>query len=313
MKIYLITLFITTLLFSGNNGIQNYTALFPIECEEVNGTEEAIIRVFDENRTKHYLAVNTTTLKTDIIQDIDELKECNESSRYISLIDKSSSAPYPLQNDGITNMSSGIYITTDLCPSSKRGFEKRLYEAVIKHFKNPAPITLFITKRWIERHSKEFELLKRWDRDGNLSIIWGNHTAYHHYSPKVALKHNFVLYSKEHLKNDILTLERYLIDRGVTPSIFFRFPGLVSDRRSVEIAKRLGLIIIGSDAWLAKGQMPKDGSIILIHGNKNEPKGVDIFLKLLKEEQIKDIRSLRVETLTPPTPPASQEAQDIYR
>jgi len=292
MKRYFIILF-TILLFSGNSVIQNYKAISPIECSKINGTEEAIIRVFDKNRTKHYLAVNTTTLKTDIIQDIDELKECNESSRYISMIDKSTTPPYPLQNDGITNMSSGIYITTDLCPSSKRGFEKRLYEAVIKHFKNPAPITLFITKRWIERHSKEFELLKRWDRDGNLSIIWGNHTAYHHYHPKTALKHNFVLSPEENLTDDILTLEKYLIDNDITPSIFFRFPGLVSDRRSIEIAKRLGLIIIGSDAWLAKGQMPKNGSIILIHGNKNEPKGVDIFLKLLKEGKIRDIKGLR--------------------
>lgn len=294
MKIYIATLFVTSLLlFSGNSSIQDYKALSPIECQEINGTEEAIIRVFDENRTKHYLAVDTTTLKTDIIQDIDELKECNKSSRYISLIDKSSSAPYPLQNDGITNMSSGIYITTDLCPSSKRGFEKRLYEAIIKEFKNPAPIAVFITKRWIKRHSKEFELLKRWDRDGNLSIIWGNHTAYHHYSPKLALKHNFVLSPEENLTNDILSLERYLIERNVTPSILFRFPGLVSDKKSVEIVKRLGLIIIGSDAWLAKGQMPKNGSIILIHGNRNEPKGVDIFLKLLKEGKIRDIKGLR--------------------
>ena len=36
---------------------------------------------------------------------------------------------------------------------------------------------------------------------------------------------------------------------------------------------------------LAKGQQPKSGSLVLIHGNGNEPIGVQDFVKLLSSEQ----------------------------
>jgi hypothetical protein len=42
-----------------------------------------------------------------------------------------------------------------------------------------------------------------------------------------------------------------------------------------------GLIPIGSDAWLAKGQQTQAGSIVLIHANGNEPVGVNDFIALL--------------------------------
>ncbi|WP_063653705.1 hypothetical protein [Candidatus Arsenophonus triatominarum] len=45
--------------------------------------------------------------------------------------------------------------------------------------------------------------------------------------------------------------------------------------------KNLGLIPIGSNAWLAKGEQPKSGSIVLIHGNGNEPAGIKIALNLI--------------------------------
>jgi hypothetical protein len=52
-------------------------------------------------------------------------------------------------------------------------------------------------------------------------------------------------------------------------------------RRQIEF----GLIPTGSDAWLAKGQPATPGSIVLIHGNGNEPAGVEDFLELLRREQ----------------------------
>ena len=164
--------------------------------------------------------------------------------------------------------------------------------ALIAQPKHPFPVTLFITKRWILRHFKAFMELKEWQKKGLLDITWANHTAYHRYDKKSPLKHNFVLLPKEHLVNDILNLEVTLLNYGVIPSPFFRFPGLVSDRKSVEIVKRLGLIIIGSDSWLAKGQLPKEGSIILVHGNKNEPQGVVLLLQLLRHGVMKKFQRI---------------------
>jgi hypothetical protein len=47
-----------------------------------------------------------------------------------------------------------------------------------------------------------------------------------------------------------------------------------------------GLIPIGSDAWLAKGQPIHSGSIVLIHGNGNEPIGIKDFIRLLQTEKL---------------------------
>jgi len=274
--------------FASAHSIGHYHAV-PLRCEG----RWALLRLFDLDGSTARLEVDTQTLHTRIaVGTPAETSPCEASSRYLRLLRRSSAAPHPLQNDGITHASQGLYLTTDLCPSSKKGYEERLYRSLIASFPHPVPVTLFVTTRWIERHQAAFDQLRRWDREGKLAILWGNHTAWHHYHPGVELAHNFVLSPKENLTADILQLERSLIERGVTPSVFFRFPGLVSDRQAVETVRRLGLIVVGSDAWLAKGQNPKEGSIILIHGNGNEPRGVDHFLKLLHHGMITKLQSL---------------------
>ena len=255
-------------------------------CINVNGKEYAVIRSLVNNNKKYYLTVNEESLNTKFTSQVQALSKCtNLNSRYFRLLNKSIEPPYPLQNDGITHFNSGIVITTDLCPSSKKGFEDRLYKALFKNFKNPVPVTLFITKRWILKHKKAFNQFKQWQKEGKLNITWGNHTAYHRFNPKVKLKDNFVLMKGENLQKDILDLEIELIKNGITPSIFFRFPGLVSSEKSIKKVASLGLITIGSNTWLAKGEDIKQGSVILMHGNKNEPKGVDIFLHNLEHNR----------------------------
>jgi hypothetical protein len=60
---------------------------------------------------------------------------------------------------------------------------------------------------------------------------------------------------------------------------------LVSDKEIFKQINGFGLIPIGSDAWLGKNQWPKNGSIILLHANGNEPIGIERFFKLLNEEK----------------------------
>jgi hypothetical protein len=84
---------------------------------------------------------------------------------------------------------------------------------------------------------------------------------------------------------EILGTEIALLQNGLMPSVFFRFPGLVSDNKIVTKITDFGLIPIGSDAWLAKGQQAQRGSIVLIHGNGNEPIGVNDFITLLKNKK----------------------------
>ena len=268
--------------------VTHYTALKPA-CYG----HHAIIRSFTLDGERKQLVVDTDTLQTSIQDIVLTIGHPCGSSRYTHLLDKAATAPYPLTNDGITHQRAAApTLTTDLCPSSKIGFERRLYESLIRHFKQPVPVTLFITKRWIDRHPAAFEQFQTWQRSRQLAITWGNHTAYHHYHPSKPLRENFVLSPGENLTQDVLNLEIALIERGITPSVFFRFPGLVSDRQSIETIRTLGLIPIGSDAWIAKGQKQKPGSIILVHGNKNEPKGVNMLLRMIKNKNIQKLSPL---------------------
>ena len=266
--------------------ISSYTAHSPV-CSG----DTAVIRSFILDGTYMQLSVNVHTLKASITPQVKtpQWNPCKDSN-YTRLLKHAASAPYPLTNDGITHQSGkGVAITTDLCPSSKKGFEKQLYETLITHFKNPVPVTLFISGKWIRHHASAFHQFQTWEHEKKLAITWGNHTYAHPYHPGKPNKHNFALTPGYDLRADTLRLEKQLIEAGITPSVFFRFPGLVSDRETIKTIRDLGLIPIGTDAWIAKGQKPREGSIILLHGNRNEPKGVKMFEEMIKKKQIKHI------------------------
>ena len=83
------------------------------------------------------------------------------------------------------------------------------------------------------------------------------------------------------LESEVLDTEKVFLRLGILPSVFFRFPGLVSDVAGLATLRRLGLIPLGAGAWLAKGEPAARGSVILVHGNGNEPRGIDRLLPLL--------------------------------
>jgi hypothetical protein len=107
----------------------------------------------------------------------------------------------------------------------------------------------------------------------------------HPYDYHLDLAHNFMRTAGVEPLAEILSLETLLLEQGITPSVFFRFPGLVSNPTLIETLERLHLVAIGSDAWLAKGQQPKPGSAILIHGNLNEPAGVRLMLEWVASQE----------------------------
>ena len=88
---------------------------------------------------------------------------------------------------------------------------------------------------------------------------------------------NYLLTAHVDPVREILDTERLLIANGETPSLFFRFPGLVSSDPLMETVRRFHLVTLGADAWLAIGQKPGPGSIVLVHPNGNEPEGLRRF------------------------------------
>lgn len=173
----------------------------------------------------------------------------------------------------------------DLCPS-QRPFEKRLFEGLIALWKDrlyAAPVAVAITGAWALQHEDDLQWIGDQIRAQKLRVTWINHSFHHPYDKSKPLAKNFLLTPGTDFEQEVLANEVMLLEHGLLPSVFFRFPGLVSDCNLIERLKKLSLIPVGSRAWLAKGEIPKSGSIILVHGNGNEPQGVDLLLKLFQD------------------------------
>ncbi len=260
--------------------------------------------------TKFSLAKDCNSIKLGF----NEIENKFKQSPYFRLINESKKDAKSIQDAGITHClpkETGVNLTIDLCPS-KHHLNRKIFTAVLntfQHIERPVPLAIAISGRWIKEHQKELLWLKELQKNGDINITWINHSLTHHYNKKLPLEKNFMLMNTTNVENEVLGNEQLMIQNGLEPSVFFRFPGLISNNELLSKIYDLGLICIGSDAWLAKGNAVHEGSIVLIHGNGNEGIGVSKFIELLlskkTEEQNKswlllDLRkSLEDEYLSP--------------
>jgi len=266
----------------------------------VKGVEFLVLRRMEKGGRVVFLGVDPSTLNVQLLDipatnviamNWQQVLIGFKGTPYIQAIQAASSQSFALQDAGIVHgfpRAHGVTVTVDLCPSHKP-LDRIIFTTLIAEFKNiekPVPIALSLTGRFMLTHGEDLNWLKGLVKSGDISITWINHTYNHHYNPKVPLRDNFLLEPGTDLNFEILGTEIAMLQNGLLPSVFFRFPGLVSDQSIVSKVLSYGIIPVGSDAWLAKGQAPNSGSIILIHGNGNEPVGVNDFIKLLKAEKI---------------------------
>lgn len=208
---------------------------------------------------------------------------------YVKALDRYSTPPDGLQNHGLIHAEypvTGIFLTIDMCPSVKP-FEKAFFATLADislRDGRAAPVAIAITGKWLQGHGDELAWLVGKIREGKLAVTWVNHSATHPYDPGAPLERNFLLTPGIDFDWEVLETERLLLENGLLPSPFFRFPGLVADGKLIEKLRKLALIPVGSDAWLAKGELPKNGSIVLVHGNGNESPGIRMALRLLNEQ-----------------------------
>ena len=265
------------------------------------------IRSYSHNAIGYFLLVEPNTLRTICVRKGDirhrkpvlgqnengyYTKEAIATTPYGFMLERLKNTTHPITNDGITHSMrqhepNQIFLTIDLCPSNKP-FEKFFFERLAALTK-PLPIVIFITEFWRTLHAEEFQWLIEQQRQGTLQITWGNHSAthlyYHDLCDAAGLERNFLLDSGTNLDFELFEIEKSLIAHGQTPSVFFRAPGLVTDEKLMHQLNRVGLITIGADAWLAKGELPCSGSIVLVHGNSNEPAGIALAMSLLDKEE----------------------------
>jgi hypothetical protein len=260
------------------------------------GVLQIAIREFQSGPIPQLLLVNPVTLETSVagVAALDTSRPpaaaIIRNSPYVRALDHSTAPPYRLQNHGAVRAAlptDGMFLTVDMCPST-RPFEKEFFTAVAglsRENGRATPVAIAMTGSWLLNHRDELAWLVRQIKEGKLAVTWVNHSYSHPYEPKAPLERNFLLTPGIDFEREILATEQLLLENGLLPSPFFRFPGLVADGRLLERLRQLALIPIGSDAWLAKGEYPTNGSFILVHGNGNEPQGIKKIMPLLRKEE----------------------------
>jgi hypothetical protein len=276
------------------SAVSNYTPVLKA-CVAADGRKAVAIREMTVVGQKLALLADPEALTTRLERATcwtcqDESESELDATRMGRAIRESAEAPGLvhrdfLQNAGLTHGGGqGDFVTGDLCPSQKplsRAFFTQL-EASGPH----VPVALSISGLWLVHHFDDFHWLVGQRNSGALDILWTDHTYHHPYHRKLPDDENFLLTKGVDPDEEILDTERLLIANGETPSLFFRFPGLISSDPLMQAVSRRHLITLGANAWLALGQKPGRGSIVLVHPNGNEPKGLALFSTDLAHREI---------------------------
>ena len=193
-------------------------------------------------------------------------------------------SPY-LRNAGLVHgEGSGAFITGDLCPSP-RPLDRGILEKLATQGPR-TPVALSIAGKWLLHHTVDFHWLQEQNRTGALEITWVNHSFHHPYFIGIPLDSNFLLTPGIDMQAEIFDTERLLIANSETPSIFFRFPGLVSSPTQMETLRQNHLIASGADSWLVFMPPLRPGAVVLVHPNGNEPAGLRLFSRLLDSQAL---------------------------
>ncbi len=255
-------------------------------CVAADGRKAVAIREMNLRGQKIALLADPEALTTRLERAAcwtcrDESESELEATRMGRAIRESAEAPGLihrgfLQNAGLTHGGGpGDFVTGDLCPSQKP--LSRAFFAQLESEGPHVPVALSISGLWLVHHFDDFRWLVDQRNAGALDIIWTDHTYHHPYRRKLPDDANFLLTKGVDPQEEILDTERLLIANGETPSLFFRFPGLISSDPLMQAVSQDHLITLGANAWLALGQKPEHGSIVLVHPNGNEPKGLALF------------------------------------
>lgn len=271
-----------------------------LKCKSTRtGREQIATRKFSIDHVEYLFLVEPFALRTSLEKAscwecAPTLRETLLDTRFMSAVTRLSKGVPQTKSKAIVggglrhseNQVTGTYLTADLCPSHKT-LDKDFFERLLLTAKSlPVPIGLSISGKWLVHHHDEFVWLKSLIEKKSLDVTWINHSDTHPYKPGVPDEENFLRMKGVDMHQEILNLEKLLISQGVTPSVFFRYPGLISDPSLMDEMLRYALIPIDADAWISKGQSPIGGSIILVHANGNERGGLTKLEKLIETSQL---------------------------
>ncbi len=278
---------------------RDYRPIFQ-SCVNDAGVRKLATRRMFAGEEALLLAVDPMSLATSLerarcwrCQDTSDAEQTDTRfSRALQKPEPDPSTPKVLENAGLLHgKGEGSFVTGDLCPS-RRPLDRDFLDLLAKQGEG-TPVALAVSGRWMVNHGADLDWLKRKAASGALNITWINHSYHHPYARDRPDAQTFLLTPGVDMDEEIFDTERLMIANGLTPSVFFRFPGLVSDPALMEKVRERHLVALGADSWLALGSRPRPGSIVLVHPNGNEEIGLRLFSRLLTQGQIpKPLRSI---------------------
>jgi hypothetical protein len=248
------------------------------------GREYRVIREYLKEGDPWVLTVDLDTWTVNEIRRVD-LRDWHGVSvnsgvttSFETVLNRSTTTPAPIQNAGLRHMAGAdVFLTMDLCPSTRPLDREFLTWLLTTTAKRPIPVGFSISGEWLRTHDLDFKWLLNEQKRGHFDITWINHSYSHPYDKTKAITHTFLRTNGICFEDEVFKVEQMLLERGCVPSVFFRFPGLVSSDVLLGQLREWSLIPLGSDAWIAKGEYPIPGSVVLLHANGNEPKGLAMF------------------------------------
>lgn len=278
--------------------IRSYRCFFAELYTKERKLSRIALRRFWMGEREYYLAVDPGSLRTEIVpvgkylvlkNNFDAIMAGRKETAYFKAMRFAGQNAWRIQNAGITRIPAGPaqYLTADLCPTRLR-LDRALFTHLIAEYgayHRPVSVAIAVSGTWLKSHQADLRWIKDLIRRKDLDVTWVNHTYSHRYKKRVPLWKNFLLQAGINIGDEVINNEVAMLEKGLVPSVFFRFPGLVSNRALVGRISSFGLIPLGSDAWLGKKQWPVRGSIILVHDNGQEPVGIKRFLWLLESRK----------------------------
>jgi|GEM_PF-207067 len=282
----------------------------------------AIIRRLKIGQTETALAVDAITLQTYLIDPTivglfarpAQQNEISATRYYKTLLHSVDNVIGRINEEQTAKPKFSFILTIDMCQST-RPWDRNIYEDLIRLSDatgEPIDVGVAITGKWALWQPENFRVLKSWAENNDLSITWINHSMNHPLRLNSQGRYLFLTDPKVDFVDDVLSLEIFLLQNGITPSVWFRFPGLVFDRRTLGKLNDLSLLPLDASAWLAKTRTISDGSIVLVHGNGNEPAGLS-YLELELEKYKTGLANSDVEILpvVDAAPSASRKNLDV--
>jgi hypothetical protein len=267
--------------------VEDYRPVRGLRVDEQGG-RHVILRELTHDGAPSYVVVDDATLEMQVV-DATEVNDGMHKAtddevrgfRYPAMLEHTRSAVL-CQVNHERSAASGVQfaLTIDMC-QSRRDWDEALYTRLVALSEirgEPTRVGVALTGLWAQRHTQELAQLIAWQQDGKLDITWINHSYSHQLSKHADGSYHFLTETSVDLTKGVLDLEQLLVEQGVRPSVLFRFPGLTHDARTLAELNDLSVFPLDANGWLAKGESLSDGSVVLLHGNGNEPPGVRMFL-----------------------------------